>query len=407
MTSGGGRSSRAPASCSPSATTPRQHVGDRQQAAWPGACCTTTSAPSATCTSRWSASSCGCRRIRFRLRRRPRHRDGHRRERRPLAHHARAQSRRVARGHRRPRSRARPRGRGDPRRGAASRPPTGSSRRCRRYEAAQAPPELRPLMRAYSGYRRSGQRRVAASAGDSPASRSDAVSSKAFSASSPTSFRPSGGPRTEQPQEREMSNKTYVIGVGMTKFEKPGTKEWDYPDMAKEAGDEGARGRRHRLRRDRAGLRRLLLRRLDLRPARRLRARPDRASRSINVNNNCSTGSTALFLARQAVKGGLADCALALGFEKMEKGSLGVKYTDRTHPMDKHIDAHGSSCATSRPRRRAADVRQRRPRAHGAATAPSPSTSPGSAGRTTSTRSTTRTRSSRPSTRSRRSRTRR
>ena len=44
-------------------------------------------------------------------------------------------------------------------------------------------------------------------------------------------------------------------------------------------------------------------------------------------------------MARQAVKGGLADCALALGFEKMEKGSLGVKYTDRTNPIDKHLMA--------------------------------------------------------------------
>jgi acetyl-CoA acyltransferase len=59
----------------------------------------------------------------------------------------------------------------------------------------------------------------------------------------------------------------------------------------------------------------------------------------INVNNNCSTGSTALFMARQAIKGGLADCVLALGFEKMEKGSLGVKYTDRTNPIDKHAMA--------------------------------------------------------------------
>ena len=56
----------------------------------------------------------------------------------------------------------------------------------------------------------------------------------------------------------------------------------------------------------------------------------------VNVNNNCSTGSSALFLARQAVKGGLVDCALALGFEKMEPGSLGVKYTDRTNALDKH-----------------------------------------------------------------------
>src|SRR5688500_13026172 len=59
----------------------------------------------------------------------------------------------------------------------------------------------------------------------------------------------------------------------------------------------------------------------------------------VNVNNNCSTGSSALFLARQAVKGGIADCALAVGFEKMEKGSLGIKYTDRTNPMDKHAMA--------------------------------------------------------------------
>ena len=29
-----------------------------------------------------------------------------------------------------------------------------------------------------------------------------------------------------------MSQKVYVVGVGMTKFEKPGSREWDYPDMA-------------------------------------------------------------------------------------------------------------------------------------------------------------------------------
>ena len=33
-----------------------------------------------------------------------------------------------------------------------------------------------------------------------------------------------------------MSNRTFVVGVGMTKFEKPGARDWDYPDMAKEAG---------------------------------------------------------------------------------------------------------------------------------------------------------------------------
>ena len=56
----------------------------------------------------------------------------------------------------------------------------------------------------------------------------------------------------------------------------------------------------------------------------------------INVNNNCSTGSTALFLARQAIEGGLAECVLALGFETMEKGALGSKFADRTNPLDQH-----------------------------------------------------------------------
>ena len=44
-----------------------------------------------------------------------------------------------------------------------------------------------------------------------------------------------------------------------------------------------------------------------------------------NVNNNCATGSTALFLASQFISGGITDCALALGFEKMERGSLPAK----------------------------------------------------------------------------------
>ena len=44
----------------------------------------------------------------------------------------------------------------------------------------------------------------------------------------------------------------------------------------------------------------------------------------INVNNNCSTGSTALFLARQAIESGAADCVLALGFEQMKPGRAGL-----------------------------------------------------------------------------------
>jgi acetyl-CoA acyltransferase len=133
-------------------------------------------------------------------------------------------------------------------------------------------------------------------------------------------------------------SRTFVIGVGMTKFEKPQSKDWDYPQMAKEAGTnaladcgvayedveqafvgycygESTSGQRAVYELGLTGI-----------PV-------------VNVNNNCSTGSTALFMARQAVKGGLADCALALGFEKMEKGSLGTKYDDREQPMVKHVGA--------------------------------------------------------------------
>ncbi len=58
----------------------------------------------------------------------------------------------------------------------------------------------------------------------------------------------------------------------------------------------------------------------------------------INVNNNCSTGSTALYLARQAIEGGLAECVLAVGFEQMQKGALAAGWNDRTNPLDKHVD---------------------------------------------------------------------
>jgi sterol carrier protein 2 len=54
----------------------------------------------------------------------------------------------------------------------------------------------------------------------------------------------------------------------------------------------------------------------------------------INVNNNCSTGSTALFLARQAIASGAADCVLVLGFEQMSPGALGAVFADRPSPFE-------------------------------------------------------------------------
>ncbi len=130
--------------------------------------------------------------------------------------------------------------------------------------------------------------------------------------------------------------KTYVIGVGMTKFDKPGTKEGDYPDWAKEAGTKALED---------AGIPYEAVQQAFAGYCYGDSTYGQRAIYGlgltgipvVNVNNNCSTGSSALFLARQALKGGIVDCALAVGFEKMERGSLGMKYTDRTSAMDKHM----------------------------------------------------------------------
>ena len=134
-----------------------------------------------------------------------------------------------------------------------------------------------------------------------------------------------------------MSNKVYVIGVGMTKFEKPGRREgWDYPDMARESGtmalqdagigfeqvQEGYVG--YVYGESTSGQRALYELGMTGIPI-------------VNVNNNCSTGSTALYLAAKSIRGGQTDCAIALGFEKMKPGSLGTSYDDRAQPMEKHI----------------------------------------------------------------------
>ncbi|MFE4591052.1 thiolase C-terminal domain-containing protein [Streptomyces laurentii] len=116
--------------------------------------------------------------------------------------------------------------------------------------------------------------------------------------------------------------KTYIVGVGMTKFEKPETRDWSYGDMAKEAGaaalaDAGVPYERvqqvaagYCFQPSTAGQRAVYGLGLTGVPV-------------YNVSNNCATGSTALMMARQFVAGGASDCVLALGFEKMTRGALG------------------------------------------------------------------------------------
>ena len=133
-----------------------------------------------------------------------------------------------------------------------------------------------------------------------------------------------------------MANRTFVVGVGMTKFEKPGSRDWDYPDMGREAGQKALAD---------AGISYDLIEEAyvgycygdSTTGQRALYELGLTGIPAVNVNNNCSTGSSALYLARRAVLSGLADCTLALGFEKMKKGSLGSNFEDRTNPMDKHV----------------------------------------------------------------------
>jgi len=133
--------------------------------------------------------------------------------------------------------------------------------------------------------------------------------------------------------------KAYVVGVGMTKFEKPGRREnFDYPDMAKEAVENALTD---------AGLKYS-----DVEQAcvgyvygdstcgqRALYPLGMTGIPVYNVNNNCATGSSALFLANQLVRGGISDCVLALGFEKMQKGSLSATFSDRENPVQRHVEA--------------------------------------------------------------------
>jgi acetyl-CoA acetyltransferase len=143
-----------------------------------------------------------------------------------------------------------------------------------------------------------------------------------------------------------MASKVIVAGVGMIPFAKPGASA-PYHEMGAEAGKRAL---------DDAGVAYDAIEQAyagyvygDSTSGQRALYRLGMTGVPIvNVNNNCSTGSTALFLARQAIASGAADCVLALGFEQMKPGALGSVYTDRPSAFedfdalaDELIDAPG------------------------------------------------------------------
>ena len=131
--------------------------------------------------------------------------------------------------------------------------------------------------------------------------------------------------------------RVFIVGVGLTRFEKPGAREWDYPDMGREAGLSALTDARCSL----ADLDAAFIGYCYGDSTSGQRALYDIGLTGlpvVNVNNNCATGSTALHLARNAVASGSSSCALALGFEKMQKGSIGFAYTDRALTLDRHLE---------------------------------------------------------------------
>ena len=133
-----------------------------------------------------------------------------------------------------------------------------------------------------------------------------------------------------------MNRKVNVLGVGMVKFQKPGASD-GYEVMANGAIKEALKD---------AGIDWKFVEQAYAGYVYGDSTCGQRAVYSIaptgipviNVNNNCSTGSTALWLARQAVEGGMAECVLAVGFEQMQKGALQTLWQDRTNPLDQHVN---------------------------------------------------------------------
>ncbi|GJQ72003.1 Scpx [Trypoxylus dichotomus] len=137
-----------------------------------------------------------------------------------------------------------------------------------------------------------------------------------------------------------MSARVYVIGVGLTKFDKPGKKSGDFINWVEEVVSKAL---------DDANV---SMDKIEQAAVGYVYGGTTCGQRAIyevgmtgipiyNVNNNCATGSTALCLAKQFIEGGLSDCILAVGFEKMEGGSLRYTDTDRTNPLDKHYTLIG------------------------------------------------------------------
>jgi len=140
-----------------------------------------------------------------------------------------------------------------------------------------------------------------------------------------------------------MSNKVVVAGVGMIPFSKPGASP-SYIDMGADAV---------RLALKDAGLDYAKVQMAfagyvygDTTCGQAVLYRIGRSAIPVfNVNNACASGSSALFLARQAVQSGAVECALAVGFEQMQPGATRSNFPDRPLPRADYLPIQDQLCA--------------------------------------------------------------
>jgi len=133
-----------------------------------------------------------------------------------------------------------------------------------------------------------------------------------------------------------MSQKVHVIGVGMSPFSKPGKSE-AYPVFAAYAGREALKDAGIGFEDVEQGYAGYVYG--DSTCGNRVFYEIGLSGIPIfNVNNNCSTGSTALMLAAQAIAGGQIECALVIGFEEMQRGALSSNDNARVNPLARHVE---------------------------------------------------------------------
>jgi acetyl-CoA acetyltransferase len=130
------------------------------------------------------------------------------------------------------------------------------------------------------------------------------------------------------------AKKVLVVGVGMTKFYKPGTHDNDYHDLAALAMKRALKD---------ANL--LYEKHIEQVYAGHVYGDSTCGQRAVyqmgktgipifNVNNNSCTGATAIYMARQAIAFGTCECVMVVGFEKMHAGPHRFIFKDRAMPTD-------------------------------------------------------------------------